>query len=138
VIPAFDPALFAEEPEPDEPLITAPEPLLDPISEIQAEYAAATARTTPRPETWDEIIGNRRAVTICRQACAAAKAQGKPLPHILLFGPPGVGKTTLSKQIAREMQSSFFETTASTLRTPTDRVLVDGEAVYTEPASNAP
>jgi len=89
--------------------------------EPEPEPAAPNERVkSARPTTWDDVIGNTRAVAQIREAQAAAKLDGRPMPHTLLFGPPGMGKTTMSKLIAQDSGGQFFETTASTLETPAD------------------
>lgn len=90
---------------------------------LAEEYAAAVKRTAPRPLSWDDVIGNKRAVEQIREAISASKKSGKttPLPHMLLFGPPGMGKTTMAKIASREF-GEFFETTASTLEAPADMI----------------
>lgn len=82
----------------------------------------ATTMATVRPKTWESIIGNARAVEQIREAIFAAKKQGRPLPHTILFGPPGTGKTTIAQQIARDMGGHLVSTTASTLEVPADAV----------------
>ena len=58
---------------------------------------------TLRPQTFDEYIGQERLKKNLRLAIAAAKKRGEPLDHVLLYGPPGLGKTTMASVIANEM-----------------------------------
>ena len=52
-----------------------------------------------RPKTFDDYIGQQKVKENLRVYIEAAKLRGEPLDHVLLYGPPGLGKTTLSNII---------------------------------------
>ena len=72
-------------------------------AETQEDVDGSSAEVSLRPETLDEYIGQEKAKESLRISIEAAKLREEALDHILLYGPPGLGKTTLSSIIANEM-----------------------------------
>ncbi|GAB3683990.1 Holliday junction branch migration DNA helicase RuvB [Salinisphaera aquimarina] len=73
-----------------------------------------------RPTGLAEYIGQ---ASVCEQMeifVSAARARGEALDHVLIFGPPGLGKTTLAHVIANEMQVGFRQTSGPVLERPGD------------------
>ena len=58
---------------------------------------------TLRPQRFDEYIGQERLKRNLKLAIDAAKKRSEPIDHVLLYGPPGLGKTTMASVIANEM-----------------------------------
>ena len=69
-----------------------------------------------RPKWLGEFIGQEKAKEQLGIALAAAKSRGEALDHVLLFGPPGLGKTTLATIIANEMDVGFQQTSGPALQ----------------------
>ncbi|MCC5828150.1 MAG: Holliday junction branch migration DNA helicase RuvB [Phycisphaeraceae bacterium] len=75
-----------------------------------------------RPETLDAYIGQARLVEKLRIALEAARQRKEPLEHVLLHGPPGLGKTTLANIIATELGTHLSLTSGPALTKPSDLV----------------
>ena len=73
-----------------------------------------------RPRFLNEYIGQERAKENLRIFIQAAKMRGEPLDHVLLHGPPGLGKTTLAAVIANEMGVNMRITSGPTIEKPGD------------------
>ena len=82
-----------------------------------------------RPEDWDaalrpkrlsEYVGQEKIRNNISVYIEAAKRRSEPLDHVLLFGPPGLGKTTLANIIATEMNSSIRSTSGPVIERPGD------------------
>jgi len=75
-----------------------------------------------RPRTLQEYIGQTAVTESLSIAIAAARKRGEPVEHILLHGPPGLGKTTLAHIVATEMQVKITHTSGPALEKPVDIV----------------
>lgn len=75
-----------------------------------------------RPKTLSECIGQSRLVETLSIAIQAAKKRGEPMDHVLLHGPPGLGKTTFANVIAREMDASIVTTSGPALERAGDLI----------------
>jgi Holliday junction DNA helicase RuvB len=62
---------------------------------------------TLRPQTFADYIGQERLKKNLKLAIEAAKKRGEPIDHVLLYGPPGLGKTTMATVIANEMGTNI-------------------------------
>ncbi len=75
-----------------------------------------------RPTRLAEYIGQRELVERLSIALEAVKARGEPMEHVLLHGPPGLGKTTLAHVIGAEMGTKVYTTSGPALARATDLV----------------
>jgi holliday junction DNA helicase RuvB len=75
-----------------------------------------------RPRRFQEYVGQRAVVDSISIAVMAAKKRGDTLDHALFHGPPGLGKTTISQIIARELDSQLIHTSGPALERPADVV----------------
>lgn len=101
----------------DDPLarrfeVTTPEPLPD----------DAGSESSLRPSRLDEFVGQDRVRQSLQIAIDAASARGEALDHVLFFGPPGLGKTTLAMLMAHEMGVQCRTTSGPVLEKPGDLV----------------
>lgn len=90
---------------------------------------------TLRPQTFDEYVGQERLKKNLKLAIQAAKQRGEPIDHVLLYGPPGLGKTTMASVIANEMGASLRVTAGPAIERAGDLAsiltnLADGDILF--------
>lgn len=90
---------------------------------------------TLRPQTFDEYIGQERLKKNLKLAITAAKKREEPIDHVLLYGPPGLGKTTMAHVIAHEMGKDIRVTSGPAVERAADLAsiltnLSDGDILF--------
>ena len=88
-----------------------------------------------RPQSFSEYVGQERLKRNLRLAIEAAKKRGEPLDHVLLYGPPGLGKTTMATVIANEMGTNLRITSGPAIEKAGDLAsiltnLADGDILF--------
>jgi Holliday junction DNA helicase RuvB len=73
-----------------------------------------------RPQTLDDFVGQPAVRRILAVLIAAARKRSEPVPHSLMSGPPGLGKTTIARIVATEMGGRLVEMVGSSIKAPAD------------------
>lgn len=93
--------------------------------------------TKLRPVTFDDYIGQEKAKNNLKIYIEAAKSRGESLDHVLFYGPPGLGKTTLAGIIAHEMGTNVKITSGPAIAIPGEMVAIlmslrDGDILFVD------
>ena len=97
------------------------------VSGQKEDQAEASAEKTLRPQFLSQYIGQAKLKHELRVYIKAAKQRHESLDHVLLYGPPGLGKTTLAMVIAHEMQVDIKTTSGPAIEKPGDLVALLNE-----------
>jgi len=92
----------------------------NPIVKTESIEYDTTFENSIRPKTFEDYIGQSALKETLKITIEAAKLRGKPLDHLLFYGPPGLGKTTLAGVIAEQMGAEIKITSAPSLERPRD------------------
>ncbi|MDR2523998.1 MAG: Holliday junction branch migration DNA helicase RuvB [Candidatus Nomurabacteria bacterium] len=108
--------------------------LVEPITD-DGDANEQIIEVTLRPQNFKEYIGQERLKKNLQLAIAAAKKRGEPIDHVLLYGPPGLGKTTMAGVIANEMSVGFRVTAGPAIERAGDLAsiltnLQDGDILF--------
>ena len=90
---------------------------------------------TLRPQSFADYVGQERLKKNLKLAIDAAKKRGEPIDHVLLYGPPGLGKTTMASVIANEMGAGLRVTAGPAIERAGDLAsiltnLADGDILF--------
>ncbi|MCH2186306.1 AAA family ATPase, partial [Myxococcota bacterium] len=87
---------------------------------VEEQAEDRSAEDALRPRNLDEMIGQDRLRENLSVFVRAARQRREPLDHILFYGPPGLGKTSLARIVANEMEAPFHATSGPTIERPGD------------------
>jgi holliday junction DNA helicase RuvB len=139
IIPSQFSSNSAQSPQSDADVKNAPKPPSKPkrleVLSVKESTADQKADTNLRPQTIKEYIGQTRLKAMMEMSISAAKSRNEALDHVLFYGPPGLGKTTLAHVIANEMGARLHMSSGPGLERPRDIIglvhqLEEGDVLF--------
>ncbi|MEC7838012.1 MAG: Holliday junction branch migration DNA helicase RuvB [Chloroflexota bacterium] len=91
-------------------------------SEVFSDNSENIDSNILRPKSFEEYVGQEKIKESLSIAVKASKKRDEALDHVLFYGPPGLGKTTLSYIISNQIESNFIHTSGPALERPADAV----------------
>jgi Holliday junction DNA helicase RuvB len=113
------------------------------VSAENQQQEESTFNFALRPQRFDQYVGQEGTIRKLRIAAEAARGRGEPLEHVLLHGPPGLGKTTLAHIIANELASQLHVTNGPAITKGADLVgiltkLAKGDVLFIDEIHRLP
>ena len=113
------------------------------VDDSPVAVAEERAFETIRPKSFDSYVGQELLKQNLKLAIGAAKHRGEPVDHVLLYGPPGLGKTTMAGVIATELGANFKITSGPAIERAGDLAslltnLADGDVLFIDEIHRLP